>query len=413
MAVIEVENLSKHYRLGSMGARSFLQDCTNLGRSIGLPFKNHKKNNIFTALDDVSFNVKEGEVLGIIGHNGAGKSTLLKILSRITEPSEGKAIIRGKVSSLLEIGTGFNPEMTGKENIYLSGSLFGLRKKEIDDCYDSIIEFAQVEKFINTPVKRYSSGMFVRLAFSVAAHLEPDILIIDEVLAVGDADFQKKCITKIDSQTKLGRTVLIVSHNLSLIASLCNKALLLENGKVLKYGETDECISKYLSLNDERKSESIGTIKFIKNIKLNKQKAVSETYTLKIDQELLIEFEINDLPHNEILPVLSFFTENGHMVFHAIPQSLDFKISNNCKVSLIIPANFFNNIIYSVRLRLHILNKKYGWNKDNIIYENNCAFIFSVIDDIKENKNRFGKTDSINGQLRPTFKWNTIDYQQK
>lgn len=413
MAVIEVENLCKHYRLGSIGASSFLQDCTKFGRSIGLPFKKHKNNNIFTALDDVSFRVEEGEVLGIIGHNGAGKSTLLKILSRITEPSEGKAIIRGKVSSLLEIGTGFNPEMTGKENIYLSGSLFGLRKNEIDDCYDSIIEFAQVEKFITTPVKRYSSGMFVRLAFSVAAHLEPDILIIDEVLAVGDADFQKKCIKNINLQTKSGRTVLIVSHNLSLIASLCNKVLLLENGKVLKYGETDECISKYLSLNDQTQSSSLVKSNFIKNIRLNNQRAAKETYVLKIDQEMLIEFEMNDLPHGEILPVLSFFTENGHMVFHAIPQFPDFKIFNNCKVSLIIPANFFNNIIYSVRLRLHTLNKKFGWNKDNIIYENNCAFIFSVIDDISGNGNRYGKTDSINGQLRPIFKWNSIENQQK
>jgi len=413
VAVIEVENLSKHYRLGSIGAHSFLQDCTNLGRSIGLPFKNHKKNNIFTALDDVSFNVKEGDIVGIIGHNGAGKSTLLKILSRITEPCQGNATIRGKVSSLLEIGTGFHPEMTGKENIYLSGSLFGLKKKGIDDCYESIIEFAQVKEFIDTPVKRYSSGMFVRLAFSVAAHLEPDILIIDEVLAVGDADFQKKCITKIDSQTKSGRTVLIVSHNLSLIASLCNKVLLLEKGKVLKYGETDKCISKYLSLNDQTQFNSFGTNNFVKNIKLNKQSAAKGTFVLKINQELLIEFNMNDLPHNDILPVLSFFTENGHMVFHAIPQYHDFEIFNNCKLSLNIPANFFNNIIYSVRLRLHTINRKIGWNKDNIIYENNCLFMFSVIEDIKNNKNRFGKNDSINGQLRPIFKWNSIENQQK
>ena len=260
--------MSKTYTLGEFGFSSFIRDLKS-------KFKNSpntsNESNIFYALKNISFDIKQGDIVGIIGHNGAGKSTLLKILSRITEPSQGKAIIRGKVSSLLEIGTGFHPEMTGKENIYLSGSLFGLTKNEINDKYDSIIEFAQVQEFIDTPIKRYSSGMFVRLAFSVAAHLEPDILIIDEVLAVGDADFQKKCITKIDSQTKSGRTVLIVSHNLSLIASLCNKVLLLENGKVLKYGETDECISRYLSLNDEKKSESTGTINYVKNIKLNRK----------------------------------------------------------------------------------------------------------------------------------------------
>ena len=269
--IIEVNNLSKSYSKGEFGFTSFIKD---LKSKIKGPLTTSNDSSTFHALKDISFNVNEGDIVGIIGHNGAGKSTLLKILSRITEPCQGNATIRGKVSSLLEIGTGFHPEMTGKENIYLSGSLFGLRKNEIDECYESIIEFAQVKEFIDTPVKRYSSGMFVRLAFSVAAHLEPDILIIDEVLAVGDADFQKKCITKIDSQTKSGRTVLIVSHNLSLIASLCNKVLLLENGKVLKYGETDECISRYLSLNDEKKSESTGTINYVKNIKLNKQKAV-------------------------------------------------------------------------------------------------------------------------------------------
>ena len=249
MAVIEVENLSKHYRLGSIGASSFLQDCTKFGRSIGLPFKKHKNNNIFTALDDVSFSVEEGEVLGIIGANGAGKSTLLKILSRITEPSSGIAKLSGRVGSLLEVGTGFHGDMTGRENVFLNGTLYGLTRSEIKAQFDSIVEFAEVEKFIDTPVKRYSSGMFVRLAFSVAAHLQPEILIVDEVLAVGDANFQKRCIGKMKDVSRSGRTVLFVSHQMQAVSNLCDRAILLKNGKIHYSGTTDSAISRYLEEN--------------------------------------------------------------------------------------------------------------------------------------------------------------------
>jgi len=249
VAVIEVENLSKHYRLGSIGASSFLQDCTKFGRSIGLPFKKHKNNNIFTALDDVSFSVEEGEVLGIIGANGAGKSTLLKILSRITEPSSGIAKLTGRVGSLLEVGTGFHGDMTGRENVFLNGTLYGLTRSEIKAQFDSIVEFAEVEKFIDTPVKRYSSGMFVRLAFSVAAHLQPEILIVDEVLAVGDANFQKRCIGKMKDVSQSGRTVLFVSHQMQAVSNLCDRAILLKNGKIYYSGTTDSAISRYLEEN--------------------------------------------------------------------------------------------------------------------------------------------------------------------
>lgn len=249
MAIIEVENLCKHYRLGSIGASSFLQDCTKFGRSIGLPFKKHKNNNIFTALDDVSFTIEEGEVLGIIGANGAGKSTLLKILSRITEPSSGIAKLSGRVGSLLEVGTGFHGDMTGRENVFLNGTLYGLTRSEIKAQFDSIVEFSEVEKFIDTPVKRYSSGMFVRLAFSVAAHLQPEILIVDEVLAVGDANFQKRCIGKMKDVSQSGRTVLFVSHQMQAVSNLCDRAILLKNGKIHYSGTTDSAISRYLEEN--------------------------------------------------------------------------------------------------------------------------------------------------------------------
>jgi len=202
---------------------------------------------IIWALRDVSFDVKKGEVLGIIGGNGAGKSTLLKILSRITEPTIGRAGIEGRVASLLEVGTGFHLELTGRENVYLNGTILGMKKTEIDQKFDEIIDFSGVEKFIDTPVKRYSSGMNVRLAFSVAAHLEPQILLVDEVLAVGDVEFQKKCLGKMDEVSKQGRTVLLVSHNMSAVQNLCSRSILLENGQIRMNGPTDKAVALYLS----------------------------------------------------------------------------------------------------------------------------------------------------------------------
>jgi lipopolysaccharide transport system ATP-binding protein len=201
----------------------------------------------FRALNDVSFEVEPGEVVGIIGPNGAGKSTLLKIISRITEPTAGRVIITGRTSSLLEVGTGFHPELTGKENVYLNGAILGMSRREIARKFDEIVAFAEVEKFLDTPVKRYSSGMYVRLAFSVAAHLDPEILIIDEVLAVGDADFQKKCLGKMHKVNQQGRTVLFVSHNMMAVKSLCTRAILFDKGKVAFDGDVDSVVDRYLS----------------------------------------------------------------------------------------------------------------------------------------------------------------------
>lgn len=209
----------------------------------------------FWALRDVSFNIQPGEIVGIIGRNGAGKSTLLKILSRITEPTEGEAIINGRVGSLLEIGTGFHPELTGRENIYMNGTILGMKKAEVDRKFDQIAAFAEIDEFLDTPVKRYSSGMYVRLAFAVAAHLEPEILLIDEVLAVGDEHFQKKCLGKIESVGREGRTVLFVSHNMGSIAQLCDKTILLSHGQISRYGRTPEIIEYYLN---ERSAQNKG-----------------------------------------------------------------------------------------------------------------------------------------------------------
>jgi lipopolysaccharide transport system ATP-binding protein len=262
-AIITVENLSKRYLVGHQTAQQGHPRYVALRDVVGRKIHNFARKTLdvargrqvlqgdaveeFWALKDVSFEVKRGEVLGIIGRNGAGKSTLLKILSRITEPTEGRVILRGRVASLLEVGTGFHPELTGRENIFLNGAILGMTRAEIKAKFDEIVAFAEVEKFLDTPVKHYSSGMYVRLAFAVAAHLEPEILVVDEVLAVGDADFQKKCLGKMgDVSRREGRTVLFVSHNLAAIAELADRALLLGSGAVLVEGPVSEVLSTYL-----------------------------------------------------------------------------------------------------------------------------------------------------------------------
>jgi lipopolysaccharide transport system ATP-binding protein len=255
---IRVENIGKKYQIGGP-QRNYTRLSDQILDTIRLPFRRaaqvysgraealSNQNKTFWALKDISFELKHGDVLGIIGNNGAGKSTLLKILSRITEPSLGVAELFGRTSSLLEVGTGFHPELAGRENIFLNGAILGMRKSEIQNKFDRIVEFAELEQFIDTPVKHYSSGMYVRLAFSVAAHLEPEILLVDEVLAVGDLAFQKKCLGKMDSVSKQGRTVVFISHNMNAIQRLCPKCLLLDHGHIIAFGNTPDVIAKYLS----------------------------------------------------------------------------------------------------------------------------------------------------------------------
>lgn len=257
-AVISVENLSKVYRLGEVGTGSLARDLTSWWANVrGKEDPNKKigeksKGGVHQALNNVSFQVNEGEVVGIIGRNGAGKSTLLKILSRITSPSSGTFKMKGRIASLLEVGTGFHPELTGRENIYLNGAILGMRKNEISAKFDEIVDFSEVEKFIDTPVKRYSSGMYVRLAFAVAAHLEPDILVVDEVLAVGDVAFQNKCMGKMSEVSeKQGRTILFVSHNMQAMARLCSRGIYLNRGALDFEGAMEEAIKYYLQENTE------------------------------------------------------------------------------------------------------------------------------------------------------------------
>jgi len=304
---IEVENISKQYVLGSeaSGQKTFRE---MLSGAIKEPIKrlqrlkgSSSQQERFWALKEVSFSVNEGEVVGIIGSNGAGKSTLLKILSRITAPTSGEIRYRGRIASLLEVGTGFHPELSGRENIYINGAILGMTKRDIRQRFDEIVEFAGVEKFLDTPVKRYSSGMYVRLAFAVAAHLDPDILVVDEVLAVGDAAFQKKCLGKMKDVSCDGRTVILVSHNISMIQSLCSTVAFLDSGRLLNKGETSGVIDTYISGMSQPMSEGEGWSGprpgngWVRatNIKLHRKEKEVDTVQMGQDVEFIISYELN------------------------------------------------------------------------------------------------------------------------
>jgi len=311
--VITVENLCKKYTIGHQKQaryETFRENLNHLGKGIlqrlRHPLSGNKENvdlEDFWALKDVNLKINQGDRVGIIGRNGAGKSTLLKILSRITEPTSGRVTIKGRVASLLEVGTGFHPELTGRENIFLNGAILGMSRIEIKKKFDEIVNFAEIEKFLDTPVKRYSSGMYVRLAFAVAAHLEPEILLVDEVLAVGDAEFQKKCLGKMKDVGKQGRTVIFVSHNMGLITQLCNNAIWLGNRTVFKEGYATSIVSQYLSLstnnenNKKNISESLHShttrgLKFTKIYLSDSRKKQTNVINFKDILRLVIHFNV-------------------------------------------------------------------------------------------------------------------------
>lgn len=323
--IIKVENLSKQYRLGEVGTGTISHDLNRWWAKVRGkedPFSRIGETNDRTkrgnsdyvwALRDINFEVKQGEVLGIIGRNGAGKSTLLKLLSKVTSPTTGSIKMKGRVASLLEVGTGFHPELTGRENVFLNGAILGMTKNEIERKFDEIVDFAGVERYIDTPVKRYSSGMYVRLAFAVAAHLEPEILIVDEVLAVGDAEFQKKCLGKMDEVShKEGRTILFVSHNMAAVSSLTNRCILIKNGLTVSSGNTESVINDYLA--SKRASEGAyekdpnEVLPSITRVELH----TSEENAIQANgRPLMIEFDINTPVDMEGLD-LSFQIFNHH-----------------------------------------------------------------------------------------------------
>jgi len=306
--ILEIQSISKKFNIHHEG-EPYLNLRDRLTEMV--KFKSSKKNDEdFWALKDVSFDVMPGEAIGIIGKNGAGKSTLLKILSKITPPTQGKIICRGKIASLLEVGTGFHPELTGRENIYLNGSILGMHKKEIDARFDEIVDFAGTEKFLDTPLKHYSSGMQLRLAFAVAAFLEPEILVIDEVLAVGDAEFQKKCLGKMEDVSKSGRTILFVSHNLAALKTLCPHSVILKKGEIDFIGQTTSAIGKYLSTNEGQGNNGIFDLGAHQN-KKKSDRGITKSRLLKnglvtdvffSQEKFTAEFEFTDTsPLNEIV----------------------------------------------------------------------------------------------------------------
>ena len=317
--IIEIKNISKKYKIrGQETPYLTIRDSFSKLRR-----KKNKGNSEFWALDDVSFDVYAGDSIGIIGKNGAGKSTLLKILSKITPPTKGNIILRGQTASLLEVGTGFHQELTGRENIMLNGSLLGLSKKEILSRFDEIIDFSGVEKFLETPIKHYSSGMQLRLAFAVAAHLDPEILIIDEVLAVGDSEFQKKSLGKMEEVTKSGRTVLFVSHNLAAVQNLCNKGIVLENGKVVYNGNQNTAIEHYLNSNLslseslENRTDRIGDgiIKITKIDLKNNSGQLIDSVISGQSFEIHMHFESKTESILNIIPSINISTTLGTSVF--------------------------------------------------------------------------------------------------
>ena len=325
---IRVENLSKQYKIGVRNRHDTLRDLL-MGGLKSMFSRNGAapaRNDTFWALRDISLEIKQGEVAGIIGRNGAGKSTLLKILSRITEPTEGEAKIHGRVASLLEVGTGFHAELTGRENIYLNGSILGMKRAEIDRKFDEIVDFSGIEGFIDTPVKHYSSGMYVRLAFAVAAHLEPEILIIDEVLAVGDAAFQKKCLAKMGEVANQGRTVLFVSHNMAAIQGFCSKCCLLSSGQVVAEGSPRSVVEQYLSdvslgtptlLRERKDRQGTGEIQFLEVSILDAKGRSIDAALTGQDIDIALSYRSRvDKPLSRLDVHLTFYTTFGQFMFN-------------------------------------------------------------------------------------------------
>jgi lipopolysaccharide transport system ATP-binding protein len=379
---ILIEGLSKRYRIGNKESYRTLRESINAAalkpiqivRSLISRNGRQTVDEDIWALKDVSFEVKQGEVIGIIGRNGAGKSTLLKILSRITEPTEGEAAIHGRVSSLLEVGTGFHPELTGRENIFLNGAILGMSRAEIVRKFDEMVEFSGVEKFIDTPVKRYSSGMYLRLAFAVAAHLEPEILLVDEVLAVGDAAFQKKCLDKMDDVAKQGRTVLFVSHNLQAITRLCTRAVLLDGGQVAKTGSPSEVVSAYVESESATKLTGLESELASDEIRLKQITVTQDGFEVPefLDNgkpfEVRIKYDLLS-PVNNLLLGFDALTSDGTVMFRTydmLAAGMGRREPGSYESVCQFPGNFFKSRPYHLHLLVGMHRQK-GWlSKDKI-----------------------------------------------
>jgi lipopolysaccharide transport system ATP-binding protein len=410
---IRVENVSKQYRLGVVGTGTLSHDLNRWWHSVrgkDDPFLKVGQENdravkggsdLVWALKDVAFEVKQGDRLGIIGKNGAGKSTLLKILSRITFPSTGSIKIKGRIAALLEVGTGFHAELTGRENIYLNGAILGMTRVEIKSKLDEIIDFSGVAKYVDTPVKRYSSGMLVRLGFAVAAHLEPEILVVDEVLAVGDAEFQKKCLGKMkDVSTNDGRTILFVSHNMLAVKSLCNIGLLIDKGKTKEVGRIETIVDSYLSINDKSISSFVSIEQESGGLVLHSIK-VSNNGTggsFDIEEDLVFDIKVSSQRDYQSISVNIFFnTVEGATIFATCSPAEEF-VSGEYFFRCIIPANTLNDNTYSIGLMVVEYGPKVLHNITEVITIKGC-----------EEKREGAWLGKFPGVIRPQyFKWDRI-----
>lgn len=416
--VIKAENISKLYRLGEVGTGTISHDLNRWwarvrGKEdpymkVGQENARDQKaiSDYVWSLKDINFEVEHGEVMGIVGKNGAGKSTLLKLLSRITSPTTGVIKLKGRIASLLEVGTGFHPELTGRENVYLNGAIMGMTKSEITRKLDEIVSFSGVDAYIDTPVKRYSSGMTVRLGFAVAAHLEPEILIVDEVLAVGDAEFQKKCIGKMKDVAGQGRTVLFVSHNMTAVNSLCKSCMYLKNGKIVNIGETGTIVNQYLSSEnasltdvtwpaDQRPGDDVVKIHQARII----DAAGNNVEYVKMEEKFGIEYTFEILkPGYFPNPNIHVNTTKGEIAFIAIEPTHDRlgKVGVH-KAIMWVPGNLLNDGTYSVRLAVD------SYNPFIVHAEAKDALFFEVIENMNLRDHQFSR--KINGVFRPQVEW--------
>lgn len=404
---IDIRNLGKQYLLHDTPPYMALRDVVS--QSVKRIFTASEKNNKFWALKDINLKIEPGERVGIIGRNGAGKSTLLKIISRITPPTTGEAFIRGRVGSLLEVGTGFHPELTGRENIYLNGSILGLKKTEISRQLDAIIDFSGVEKFIDTPLKHYSSGMQLRLAFSVAAHLEPEVLLIDEVLAVGDLEFQQKCLGKMEEVSKQhGRTILFVSHNLSYISGLCDKAILLDKGELITQGITSSVISEYISRTHQYSQKETSNNPGNKTVRLrsirtlNSKKEAAESFAA--DEAIDIEMEYEVLEEGHVLWLgYNLHNQEGQNLFDT--HSVNTREYNEphtpgvYKATAQIPAHFLNTGMYFISCAVfnHLQQEIHFHEKDVLVFH-----VHDVFDRLTA---RGSSPGHFPGLVRPLINW--------
>lgn len=418
-AIISVENMGKRYRIGVREKEpENLRDA--VGSLLGSPFRYLRQmtrlpteEETLWALKDVSFEVRQGEVLGIVGRNGAGKSTLLKILSRITEPTEGRAIVNGRIGTLLEVGTGFHPELTGRENTYLNGAILGMKRQEIDRKFDEIVAFAEIDEFIDTPVKRYSSGMYVRLAFAVAAHLEPDILVVDEVLAVGDNRFQKKSLDKMSEVTSHGRTVLFVSHSMPAISRICQSAILLDRGQLVVHDQVDRVITRYLSNNGassaaewlagpyESTNRSGVVVKRVRV--LNSEGLVSESHNIDVEIQIEVVYDCL-MPLKDVHVQVQVFNDAGTALFASADNlvkdrlHLEHPPGRYCSVC-IIPPNFLAEGRHIVKVVTINLNDR---EKYNVHFDVAAIWVRDPSDGTTVRGNWAGEWPGV---LRPMLDW--------